>query len=336
MSEEKCEICRTVLNIHGCLNCGAPVCCLKCCMDDTHPPKDNPLSGLPAGALDGGWTYAGMNRYALGLENKCAELEAKLNARAIEQEALIAEATKLSKFLNETESKEPFDAREVTGKQEPIAIVRQLVNTRILDVTGLRGYDNLPDGSPMFATQQPCQRCAELEKEAEYYRLSRDKFAEESRAKVAELTELNQQLSSKGNSYLIDNARLAEKVAYQKEELLLWDKVIDDHGIAVSCINPRTDLINAIKAIQAEKLGFANEVIDLIAEVAELKATIAIYADTGQRALEIQVRDMKRIKELEAELAAAYLEMRKIRPSITALYDRDVWIKANRGHNENN
>jgi len=31
MTEEKCAVCGTVLNIRGCLNCGAPVCCQKCC-----------------------------------------------------------------------------------------------------------------------------------------------------------------------------------------------------------------------------------------------------------------------------------------------------------------
>lgn len=34
--EEKCVICGTVLNIHGCLNCGAPVCCPKCCDKAEH------------------------------------------------------------------------------------------------------------------------------------------------------------------------------------------------------------------------------------------------------------------------------------------------------------
>ena len=34
MDKEKCAECGTVLNIHGCLNCGAPVCCPKCCDDD--------------------------------------------------------------------------------------------------------------------------------------------------------------------------------------------------------------------------------------------------------------------------------------------------------------
>ena len=35
MDKEKCAECGTVLNIHGCLNCGAPVCCPKCCNQDS-------------------------------------------------------------------------------------------------------------------------------------------------------------------------------------------------------------------------------------------------------------------------------------------------------------
>ena len=36
----KCNACGTVLNIHGCLNCGAPVCCSKCCADDTATTRE--------------------------------------------------------------------------------------------------------------------------------------------------------------------------------------------------------------------------------------------------------------------------------------------------------
>lgn len=34
------------------------------------------------------------------------------------------------------------------------------------------------------------------------------------------------------------------------------------------------------------------------------------------------------VKGLEEELAAAYLELRKLRPAVRAIFDRDVWDRA--------
>lgn len=34
------------------------------------------------------------------------------------------------------------------------------------------------------------------------------------------------------------------------------------------------------------------------------------------------------VKKLEQELADAYLEMRKIRPAVTAIFDRAVWDRS--------
>lgn len=39
MSDEICEHCETLLNRSGCLVCGAPVCCPKCCKETTQGLK---------------------------------------------------------------------------------------------------------------------------------------------------------------------------------------------------------------------------------------------------------------------------------------------------------
>lgn len=39
---------------------------------------------------------------------------------------------------------------------------------------------------------------------------------------------------------------------------------------------------------------------------------------------------IEEIKRLERELADAYLEFRKIRPAIKAIFDRDVWDRSER------
>ena len=40
---------------------------------------------------------------------------------------------------------------------------------------------------------------------------------------------------------------------------------------------------------------------------------------------------IEEVKKLEQELSDAYLEMRKIRPAIRAIFDRDVWYRAEKG-----
>lgn len=40
---------------------------------------------------------------------------------------------------------------------------------------------------------------------------------------------------------------------------------------------------------------------------------------------------IEEVKKLEQELSDAYLEMRKIRPAIRAIFDRDVWDRAEKG-----
>lgn len=40
---------------------------------------------------------------------------------------------------------------------------------------------------------------------------------------------------------------------------------------------------------------------------------------------------IEEIKRLEGELSDAYLELRKIRPAIKAIFDRDVWDRSERG-----
>ena len=39
---------------------------------------------------------------------------------------------------------------------------------------------------------------------------------------------------------------------------------------------------------------------------------------------------IEEIKRLEQELSDAYLELRKIRPAIKAIFDRDVWDRSER------
>ena len=46
---------------------------------------------------------------------------------------------------------------------------------------------------------------------------------------------------------------------------------------------------------------------------------------------------IEEVKKLEQDLASAYLEMRKVRPAIRAIFDRDVWDRSEKAEsNEDN
>jgi hypothetical protein len=90
-------------------------------------------------------------------------------------------------------------------------------------------------------------------------------------------------------------AKRDELIAKKNAELAVWDCIIDDMQVAVSCINPREDMRRAIEA---------------------LKATIAQLQEENKNKELVNLMHVKLNRSLQAELTASQEQVKMLRDFI--------------------